>query len=118
MEEQNSNTTIRPWGFFTNLYEGNNSLVKVIHVDPKQRLSVQSHNYRSEHWFVIKGHAGVLVDGKEIILDEGECVDIPLKAIHSLKNDTDDVVEIIEIQRGDTLSEDDIIRYEDIYGRI
>ncbi len=111
-------TVNRPWGFFTNLIKKDKYLVKLIHVNAGQRLSVQSHNHRSEHWAVVKGTATVILNGETIILQEGESIDIPLKAIHSLQNPSEDGIEIIEIQRGETLSEDDIIRYEDIYGRV
>lgn len=115
---ENNNTTERPWGYFINLTQGDGYLVKIIHVNPKQKLSVQSHNYRSEHWVAVKGTASVILNSDEISLQEGECIDIPIKAVHSLQNLSDDAIEIIEIQRGEVLSEDDIIRYSDIYGRV
>ena len=84
----------------------------------KQKLSVQSHNYRSEHWVVLSGMAKVVLEGKDRILSPGHSIDIAVKAIHSLQNPYEEDLEIIEIQKGDILSEDDIIRYEDIYGRV
>lgn len=111
------NSVTRPWGYFTNLTEGQRFLVKIIHVNPAERLSVQSHNHRSEHWVCVKGECTVLLNNKTITLKEGQSIDIPQKAVHSLQNNTAADIEIIEIQRGDILSEDDIIRYEDIYGR-
>ncbi len=66
----------------------------------------------------MKGTSLVILNREEILLQEGESIDIPLKAVHSLQNPSDKAIEIIEIQRGDMLSEDDIIRYEDIYGRV
>ena len=107
----------RPWGFYTVIAQGEGFLAKIIHVNPSQRLSVQSHNHRSEHWVVLSGVANVLLDGKELILNPGDSVDIPVKSIHSLQNSFEEDLEIIEIQRGDILSEEDITRYEDIYGR-
>lgn len=111
-------TVYRPWGFYTVLAQGKGFLTKLIHVNSGQRLSVQSHNHRSEHWVVLSGKAKVILEGKEQILCAGYSIDIPLKAIHSLQNPYDDELEIIEVQLGDLLIEDDIIRYEDIYGRI
>ena len=110
-------TVHRPWGFYTNICQNDGYLVKRILVSPKQALSIQSHNHRSEHWTVIKGKAKVILDNNEHILNSGQSIDIPLKAIHSLQNPFDEDLEIIEVQMGDLLSEDDIIRYSDIYGR-
>ena len=112
------NKVERPWGYFINLSEGEGYLTKVIHVNTGQRLSVQSHNHRSEHWFVAHGNAKVILGDEEFTLHQGESIDIPLKAIHSLQNPFDTELEVIEIQQGDLLSEDDIIRYKDIYGRV
>lgn len=111
-------TVYRPWGFYTILAQGKGFLTKLIHVNTGQRLSVQSHNHRSEHWVVLSGKAKVVLEGKEHILSPGHSIDIALKAIHSLQNPYDEDMEIIEVQLGDLLIEDDIVRYEDIYGRI
>lgn len=111
-------TVYRPWGFYTILAQGKGFLTKLIHVNAGQRLSVQSHNHRSEHWVVLSGIAKVVLEGKEHILSPGYSIDIPLKAIHSLQNPYEEDFEIIEVQLGDLLIEDDIVRYEDIYGRI
>ena len=124
LKQQNDNTSIvhktvyRPWGFYTVIAQGEGFLSKVIHVNPKQKLSVQSHNHRSEHWVVLSGTAKVVLGAKELILNSGHSVDIPVKAIHSLQNPYDIPVEVIEVQMGDLLIEEDIIRYEDIYGRV
>jgi mannose-6-phosphate isomerase-like protein (cupin superfamily) len=109
---------IRPWGYYINLAEGEGFLTKLIHVNPEGKLSVQSHNHRSEHWYILKGQASVLINQKEYTLNIGDSVDIPLKAIHTIHNPFKEAVELIEIQTGDYLSEDDIIRYSDIYGRV
>lgn len=111
-------TVYRPWGFYTVLAQGKGFLTKLIHVNTEQRLSVQSHNHRSEHWVVLSGKAKVVIEGKEHILSPGHSIDISLKAIHSLQNPYEDDLEIIEVQLGDLLVEDDIVRYEDIYGRV
>lgn len=110
-------TVYRPWGFYTVIAEGKGFQTKLIHVNVGQKLSVQSHNHRSEHWVVLSGMAKVVLEGKEHILSPGHSIDIPVKAIHSLQNPFDEDIEIIEVQKGDILSEDDIIRYEDMYGR-
>lgn len=111
-------TVYRPWGFYTVIAEGQGFQTKIIHVNVGQKLSVQSHNYRSEHWVVLSGMAKVVLEGKDHILSPGHSIDIPVKAIHSLQNPFEQDLEIIEIQKGDILSEDDIIRYEDMYGRV
>lgn len=110
-------TVYRPWGFYTVLAQGKGFLTKLIHVHSGQKLSVQSHNHRSEHWVVLSGTAKVVLEGKEHILSSGHSIDIPLKAIHSLQNPYSEELEIIEVQLGEKLIEDDIVRYEDMYGR-
>ena len=112
-------TVYRPWGYYTEIDRGKGFLVKRIFVNAGQKLSVQSHNHRSEHWVCISGTATVLLNGEEHILGPGKSIDIPVKAIHSLQNPSSEGgIEIIEVQKGNILSEDDIIRYEDIYGRV
>jgi mannose-6-phosphate isomerase-like protein (cupin superfamily) len=107
----------RPWGNYTVIEEGQGFIVKIIHVNKGQRLSLQSHNHRCEHWVVLSGVAKVVLDDSVFDLSVGQSVDIPLRAKHSLQNPYESDLEILEIQMGDLLSEDDIIRYEDIYGR-
>ncbi|MCQ2739139.1 MAG: mannose-1-phosphate guanylyltransferase/mannose-6-phosphate isomerase [bacterium] len=111
-------TVYRPWGYYTVLAEGKGFLTKMIQVNPGQKLSVQSHNHRSEHWVVLEGKAKVVLEGKDLILSPGHSVDIAVQAIHSLQNPYEDVLKIIEVQKGDLLIEEDIIRYEDMYGRV
>lgn len=124
LKKQNDNTHLvhktvyRPWGYYTVIAQGQGFMTKIIHVNPGQKLSVQSHNYRSEHWVVLSGTAKVVLEARELILSPGHSVDIPLKAIHSLQNPYKEDLEIIEVQKGDPLIEEDIIRYEDIYGRV
>ena len=108
----------RPWGYYKVTSFGEGFQTKIIHVNPGQKLSVQSHNHRSEHWFVLCGIANVILDKKETILLKGQSIDIPVKTIHSLQNLQETDLEIVEIQTGELLSEDDIIRYSDIYGRV
>ena len=124
LKKQNDNTHLvhktvyRPWGYYTVLAEGKGFLTKMIQVNPGQKLSVQSHNHRSEHWVVLEGMAKVLLEGKEHILSPGHSIDIDVKEIHSLQNPYDEVLKIIEVQKGELLIEEDIVRYEDMYGRV
>ena len=124
LKKQNDNTHLvhktvyRPWGYHTVLAEGKGFLTKMIQVNPGQKLSVQSHNHRSEHWVVLEGMAKVLLEGKEHILSPGHSIDIDVKEIHSLQNPYSEVLKIIEVQKGDLLIEEDIVRYEDMYGRV
>jgi len=124
LKQQNDNTHLvhktvyRPWGFYTVIAQGKGFLTKIIHVNPGHKLSVQSHNHRSEHWVVLSGTAKVILDSEEHILQSGKSIDIPVKAVHSLQNPFEEDIEIIEVQKGDILIEEDIIRYEDIYGRV
>lgn len=111
-------TVFRPWGYYTCLNSGKGYLTKTICVLPHQKLSVQSHNHRSEHWVVLEGRALVLKEGREYNIYTGDSIDIPLGAKHSLQNPYDEELKIIEVQKGDYISEDDIIRYEDCYGRV
>ena len=111
-------TVYRPWGFYTCLNGGDGWLTKIITVSPGHKLSLQSHNHRSEHWVVLEGTAKVVLEGKEHILTPGHSVDIAVKEIHSLQNPFDEVLKIVEVQKGDILIEEDIVRYEDMYGRV
>ena len=112
-----NNFEIRPWGKFENLFETNNCKIKQLTIDPKKSLSLQYHNFRSEHWLIIKGTAKVVVDNKEYKLKKGNSIDIPQKSIHRIINETNSKLIIIEIQMGTYFGEDDIIRIDDQYGR-
>lgn len=111
-------TVYRPWGYYTVLRRGNGFLVKMIQVSPGARLSLQMHYHRSEHWVVLWGIAGVIRENEEIFLHPGDSIDIPITVKHSLFNPGKIDLKIIEVQRGDYLEEDDIVRFEDIYGRM
>lgn len=111
-------TVFRPWGFYTCLNRGKGWLSKIITVLPGHKLSLQSHNFRSEHWIVLEGTAFVLLNGEKHSLSSGKSINIPVKAKHSLQNHTKEPLKILEVQKGDYISEEDIIRYEDMYGRI
>lgn len=113
-------TVLRPWGSYT-ILDGNDNCgykVKRISVYPGKRLSLQSHNHRSEHWVIAKGNAKVLVDNEIKIMKENEYVFIPLKTLHRIENIGTELLEFIETQIGNYLGEDDIIRYEDDFRRI
>jgi mannose-6-phosphate isomerase len=107
----------RPWGAFHILEEKPGFKVKRLSVNPQGRLSLQSHKHRYEHWTVVGGTATVTVDDKVLTLTRGQSVDIPFGSRHRLENFGADHVEIIEVQFGDYLGEDDIIRYDDVYNR-
>lgn len=107
----------RPWGSFESLAQGPGYQVKHIVVNPGAAISLQLHRKRSEHWTVVKGSAIVFCDGKEFALNENESTFIPLGSKHRLSNSGTEPVEIIEVQVGGYLGEDDIERFEDLYGR-
>lgn len=107
----------RPWGSYTVLEEAEGYKVKRIEVLPKKRLSYQKHARRAEHWFVLRGTAKVTLNDVEILVKTGEAIDIPLEAKHRVENPNDELLVFIEIQQGDYLGEDDIVRFEDDFGR-
>jgi mannose-1-phosphate guanylyltransferase / mannose-6-phosphate isomerase len=107
----------RPWGWYQRIDIGNGFQVKRIQVSPGGRLSLQSHKHRAEHWVVIRGEAEVTVDKAVVPVRVNEAIHLPLGCIHRLANPGKEPVEIIEVQIGSYTGEDDIIRYEDIYGR-
>ena len=107
----------RPWGNFEIISKGKNFLVKKIFVNPKSRLSLQSHKFRSEHWVVVKGKAKVTLDNETFYLSENESTYVNTGVVHRLENDKNDELIIIEVQTGSYLGEDDILRFEDDYKR-
>ena len=111
------NKVHRPWGTFESLDIGESHQVKRIMVKPNAKLSVQRHKFRAEHWVIVKGTAEVFRDDEVITLRENESIYLPLGCIHALKNPCDTDLELIEVQFGTYLGEDDIERLEDIYGR-
>ena len=108
----------RPWGNYTGVIKGNRWQVKRIEVKPGASLSLQLHHHRAEHWIVVKGTALVERDGDQKLLGENESTYIPLGCKHRLTNPGRVPVELIEVQSGAYLDEDDIVRFEDHYGRI
>ncbi len=111
-------TVYRPWGSYTVLEEGNGYKVKRLTVLPGKRLSLQMHHHRSEFWVVVKGTAKVTVDDREFLLRKGESTFIPIGAKHRLENPGKVTLEVIEVQIGEYLGEDDIVRFADDFGRV
>ena len=117
-EEENFHRIVyRPWGSFDSVDEGEGYKVKRISVKPGARLSKQMHHHRAEHWVVVRGTARVFRNEEIFDLHENESVFIPLGATHYLENPSDEPLDIIEVQSGSYLGEDDIVRFDDIYGR-
>ncbi|MGB3215658.1 MAG: mannose-1-phosphate guanylyltransferase/mannose-6-phosphate isomerase [Alphaproteobacteria bacterium] len=110
-------TVYRPWGHYDSICRGDRDQVKRICVKPGAKLSLQKHFHRSEHWVVVKGVARVTKGKETLMLSENESVYLPLGIVHALENPGKIPLEIIEVQTGSYLGEDDIVRFEDLYGR-
>ena len=108
---------LRPWGGYKTLVAGDRFQAKLIRVKTKQILSLQKHYHRAEHWIVTKGTARVTVGEETKLLNENESIYIPIGAVHRLENPGHVVLELIEVQVGSYLGEDDIVRLDDVYGR-
>lgn len=109
----------RPWGNFTILDDGPDFKVKRIEVLPGKRLSYQRHSRRSEHWFIVRGTAKVTLNGKEILVNSGSSIDVPVGTAHRVANEHgSETVIFIETQTGDYFGEDDIERLDDDFGRV
>ena len=108
----------RPWGWYDSIESGKHFQVKRLHVNPGAKLSLQMHHKRAEHWVVVSGIA-TAINGEDVLtLKEGDSTYIPIGTTHGLENKTNEQLEIIEVQSGTYLGEDDIVRFEDIYGRV
>jgi len=107
----------RPWGSYQTINLGSRFQVKRITVKPGAKLSLQKHHHRAEHWVVVEGTAIVTCDDKELLLTENQSTYLPLGAVHRLENPGMIPLELIEVQSGSYLGEDDIVRFEDVYGR-
>src|SRR5476651_2457980 len=108
----------RPWGSYQDIDRGERFRAKRLCVNPQAKLSLQSHRRRAEHWVVVRGIAEVTLDGKIMTLHENQSIYIPMGGIHRLANPGTEPLEVVEVQTGDYLEEDDITRYEDIYARV
>ncbi|MBT3549104.1 MAG: phosphomannose isomerase type II C-terminal cupin domain [Gammaproteobacteria bacterium] len=104
--------TKRPWGYYTLLVKTSEYLIKKIVISPKQSISLQKHNHRSEHWIVLSGKANIQIGTKKIILKKSQSVFVPEKRKHKIMNKSSEPLVILETQLGKILSEDDIIRYD------
>jgi mannose-6-phosphate isomerase len=107
----------RPWGSWHVIDENPGYKIKRIHVKPGCRLSYQTHEHRSEHWVVVFGHATCTIDGNVVVAGPGHSVDVPIGAKHRLANEGSEELLIVEVQRGGYTGEDDIVRFDDDYGR-
>jgi len=110
-------TVSRPWGAYTVLEEGANFKIKRIEVKPNARLSLQMHHHRSEHWIVVSGHAKVINGEQVLMLSTNESTYIPAGHKHRLENTGSEILVMIEVQSGSYTGEDDIVRFDDEYGR-
>jgi mannose-1-phosphate guanylyltransferase/mannose-6-phosphate isomerase len=108
----------RPWGSYDAIDNGTRYQVKRISVKPGEKLSVQMHHHRAEHWIVVSGSANVTVGEKTKLVTENESVYIPIGQVHALENPGKILLELIEVQSGSYLGEDDIVRFSDRYGRV
>jgi len=117
-EAQSNRKVYRPWGWYDSIESGEYFQVKRLHIKPSAKLSLQMHSKRAEHWVVVSGIATVINGEQAFSLNMGESTYIPLGVTHALENQANEPLEIIEIQSGTYLGEDDIVRFEDIYGRV
>jgi mannose-1-phosphate guanylyltransferase/mannose-6-phosphate isomerase len=108
----------RPWGWYDSIEVGERFHVKRIHVKSGAALSLQMHHHRAEHWVVVRGTAEVTCGAETFLLSENQSTFIPLGEVHRLRNPGKTALEMIEIQSGSYLQEDDIVRIEDVYGRV
>lgn len=110
--------THRPWGWYENLYSSDKSYkVKRLYVSPNQRISLQYHNNRSEHWVVVEGNGAVTLEDDCIEVSVGNYIFIPLESTHRVQSG-DDGIMIIEVQQGSSCEEEDIVRLDDDYNRV
>ena len=117
IEAKQHKMVFRPWGYYLSIENDSKWQIKKIEVNPGASLSLQMHKKRSEHWIVVKGTAKVEVNEKVYLLSQNESTYIPLGSKHRLSNPGTKPLILIEVQSGDYLGEDDIVRFEDNYGR-
>jgi mannose-6-phosphate isomerase-like protein (cupin superfamily) len=114
------NRVVRPWGWYCSVFESASIKIKTLYVNPNQRLSLQRHRFRAEHWYAIEGSGVALVENDGVLesrtLRAGGSVDIAMGTKHRLSGGSSGIL-IVEVQTGTTLSEDDIERFEDDFGR-
>jgi len=107
----------RPWGNFKTIHIGDNFTVKILTIHPNSQISLQYHNNRSEHWIITKGIANITKGDQNFILNENEVTFIEKEEIHRIENKEKYDLVIVEVQTGEKISENDIVRLDDIYGR-
>jgi len=112
------NTYYRPWGNYKNFFKGNNFLLKELTINKKSSISLQKHHHRAEHWTITSGKAKITLGKKNFIKNVNDTVYVPKGTIHRIENIYNEPVKIVEAQLGSVLKESDIVRYQDIYGRI
>ena len=112
------NVYYRPWGRYVNLFKGQNFLVKELTVNSRSSISLQKHHHRSEHWMITQGKPKITINRKKFFKKENDSVFIPTRSIHRIENLYKKPVKIIEVQTGPILKETDIVRFQDVYGRI
>ena len=108
----------RPWGNYTILHTDENCQVKKLIVNPGRRISLQSHEFRAEHWFIVSGQGIAELDGKEISVGPGDSIDVPIGSKHRISSTRVSPLVFIEVQTGSSFVEEDIVRYADDYNRI
>ena len=108
----------RPWGNYIVLYTDETCQVKKLVVHPGKRISLQSHKFRAEHWFIVSGQGTVEVDEKEITVAPGDSIDVPVGSRHRISSDESSPLVFVEVQTGLSFAEDDIVRYHDDFGRV
>ncbi|MBI4432686.1 MAG: phosphomannose isomerase type II C-terminal cupin domain [Candidatus Omnitrophica bacterium] len=107
----------RPWGKYEIIYQGPGVQVKCVEVNPGKRLSLQKHKHRSEQWIFVQGAGSVTLDGREMEVARGSVAQVPVEQSHRVHNKGNQPLRFIEVQLGDYLGEDDIVRLEDDFGR-
>ena len=112
------NVYYRPWGKYINLFEGKGFLVKELTVNSKSSISLQKHHHRSEHWMVTQGTPKITINNNKFFKKQNQSAFIPKGAVHRIENLYNKPVKIIEVQTGSILKESDIVRYQDVYGRV
>ena len=108
----------RPWGNYTVLYTNEIYQVKKLVVNPGKRISLQSHKFRAEHWFIVSGEGLAELDDKKFEVGAGDAIDVPIGSKHRISCGNINPLVFIEVQTGSSFAEDDIVRYEDDFGRI
>ena len=108
----------RPWGNYTVLYTDEFCQIKKLVINPGKRISLQSHNFRAEHWFIVSGRGNAELDSKEIDVGPGDSIDVPIRSKHRITCGGSEILVLVEVQTGFSFDENDIIRFHDDFGRL